>query len=121
MPIYEYECRGCGDLHEFIQKFSDSPKRKCPSCGKLRLKKLISAAAFHLKGDGWYVTDFRDKGKAKDKAKDTVKPDTAESSSGSKSDSASADSKASGSGSSDSKGGKESKGSGSSGDASRAA
>ena len=121
MPIYEYECRGCGDLHEFIQKFSDSPKRKCPSCGKLRLKKLISAAAFHLKGDGWYVTDFRDKGKGKAKDTDTVKPDTAESSSGSKSDSASADSKASGSGSSDSKGGKESKGSGSSGDASRAA
>ena len=69
MPIYEYECRGCGELHEFIQKFSDSPKRKCPSCGRLRLKKLISAAAFHLKGDGWYVTDFRDKGKGKDKGK----------------------------------------------------
>ena len=66
MPIYEYECRGCGDHHEFIQKFSDGPKRKCPSCGKPRLRKLISAAAFHLKGDGWYVTDFRDKGKGKD-------------------------------------------------------
>ena len=70
MPIYEYECRGCGDVHEFIQKFSDGPKRKCPSCGKPRLRKLISAAAFHLKGDGWYVTDFRDKGKDKDKDKD---------------------------------------------------
>ena len=89
MPIYEYECRGCGERHEFIQKFSDSPKRKCPSCGKLRLKKLISAAAFHLKGDGWYVTDFRDKGKSKDKGKS----DTAENMSDSKSDSKSADSK----------------------------
>ena len=69
MPIHEYECRGCGDRHEFIQKFSDGPKRKCPSCGKLRLRKLISAAAFHLKGDGWYVTDFRDKGKSTDKGK----------------------------------------------------
>ena len=87
MPIYEYECRGCGELHEFIQKFSDSPKRKCPSCGKLRLKKLISAAAFHLKGDGWYVTDFRDKGKSKDKGKS----DSAESASDSKSDSNSSD------------------------------
>ena len=63
MPIYEYECNGCGDQHEFIQKFSESPKRKCPSCGKLRLRELISAAAFHLKGGGWYVTDFRDGGK----------------------------------------------------------
>ena len=90
MPIYEYECRGCGDVHEFLQKFSDSPKRKCPSCGKLRLKKLISAAAFHLKGDGWYVTDFRDKGKSKDK--DQGKSDSPESSSDSKSDSKSAES-----------------------------
>ena len=68
MPIYEYECAACGAKHDFIQKFSDGPKRKCPSCGKLRLKKQISAAAFHLKGDGWYVTDFRDKGKGKGKA-----------------------------------------------------
>lgn len=70
MPIYEYECGACGDRHEFIQKFSDSPKRKCPGCGALRLKRLVSAAAFHLKGDGWYVTDFRDKGKKKPGDKD---------------------------------------------------
>ena len=107
MPIYEYECRGCGELHEFIQKFSDSPKRKCPSCGKLRLKKLISAAAFHLKGDGWYVTDFRDKGKSKDKGKS----DAAETASDSKSDSKTTDSKC----------GSESTTSGDSGNSSRAA
>jgi len=65
MPIYEYECRACGDRHEFIQKFSDAPKRKCPGCGANRLKRLVSAAAFHLKGSGWYVTDFRDKDKKK--------------------------------------------------------
>lgn len=69
MPIYEYECADCGERHEFIQKFSDSPKRKCPACGKSKLKKLISAAAFHLKGDGWYVTDFKDSGKKKPDAK----------------------------------------------------
>ena len=65
MPIYEYECGGCGERQEFIQKFSDPQKRKCPLCGERRLKRLVSAAAFHLKGDGWYVTDFRDKGKKK--------------------------------------------------------
>ncbi len=117
MPIYEYECRGCGELHEFIQKFSDSPKRKCPSCGKLRLKKLISAAAFHLKGDGWYVTDFRDKGKSKDKGKS----DTPESSTDSKSDSTSSDTKSTDSKSTDSKSGSESKTTGGSTDSSRAA
>ena len=71
MPIYEYECGACQERTEFIQKFSEAPKRKCPACGKQKLKRLISAAAFHLKGDGWYVTDFRDKGKKdKDKKKD---------------------------------------------------
>lgn len=114
MPIYEYECRGCGERHEFIQKFSDGPKRKCPSCGKLRLRKLISAAAFHLKGDGWYVTDFRDKGKGK--SKDTGKSDSAGSSSDSKAETKSAETK-----STDSKGGGKSKGAGASGDSSRAA
>lgn len=70
MPIYEYECGACGDRREFIQKFSDAPKRKCPSCGERKLKRLVSAAAFHLKGSGWYVTDFRDKGKKKPDGKE---------------------------------------------------
>jgi putative FmdB family regulatory protein len=73
MPIYEYECGACGERREFSQKFSDSPKRKCPPCGALKLKRLISAAAFHLKGNGWYVTDFRDKDKKKGDAKSSSK------------------------------------------------
>ena len=117
MPIYEYECRGCGELHEFIQKFSDGPKRKCPSCGKLRLKKLISAAAFHLKGEGWYVTDFRDKGKSKDKGKS----DSTESPGDSKSDSKSSETKSTDSKSTGSKGGSESKTASGSTDSSQAA
>ena len=96
MPIYEYECRKCGKTHEILQKISESPKRKCPSCGARSLKKLVSAAAFQLKGTGWYVTDFRDKGKkaekkvdGKDKTdgKESSKSDKSESKSESKSDS----------------------------------
>ena len=96
MPIYEYECRKCGETHEILQKISESPKRKCPSCGALSLKKLVSAAAFHLKGSGWYVTDFRDKGKKKEKkgdgkdkadGKDGSKLEKSDSKSESKSDS----------------------------------
>ncbi len=84
MPIYEYECGACGNRREFIQKFSDAPKRKCPACGKQRLKRLMSAAAFHLKGSGWYVTDFRDKDTKKDdgkgdKASTTAKDDAGKS------------------------------------------
>lgn len=90
MPIYEYECNACGERHEFIQKFSDGPKRKCPSCGKSRLRKLMSAAAFHLKGDGWYVTDFRDKDKKKNGA-DTKANGTSDSGSDAKAGSTSDD------------------------------
>jgi len=57
MPIYEYKCLACGSVQEFIQKFSDRPKTKCPDCGG-RLEKLISSTAFVLKGSGWYVTDY---------------------------------------------------------------
>ena len=71
MPIYEYECRKCGKVFETIQKFSDPRLTECLCEEKGPVTKLISAAAFHLKGSGWYVTDFRDKGKGKDKgAKD---------------------------------------------------
>lgn len=117
MPIYEYECRGCGEHHEFIQKFSDSPKRKCPSCGKNRLRKLISAAAFHLKGDGWYVTDFRDKGKSKDKGKQ----ESAEGSSEATSDAKPTDSKPADSKPADTKSAGESKTSTGTGDSPQAA
>ncbi len=71
MPIYEYQCQACGERHEFIQKISDEPKTACPHCEKNKLKRLISAASFHLKGSGWYVTDFKDKGKQKPESKST--------------------------------------------------
>ena len=63
MPIYEYECQQCGKVFETIQKFSDPRLTECLCEDKGPVTKLISAAAFHLKGTGWYVTDFRDKGK----------------------------------------------------------
>ncbi len=63
MPIYEYECKSCGHRCELLEKMSDTPTETCPECQKKALKRLISAAAFHLKGSGWYVTDFRDKDK----------------------------------------------------------
>ena len=60
MPIYEYECRKCGKISEALQKFSDLPMTDCPHC-KGRLHKLISHSTFHLKGSGWYVTDYAGK------------------------------------------------------------
>ena len=60
MPIYEYECTKCGAIEEVLQKFSDKPLSKCNRCSG-KLHKLISQGSFHLKGTGWYVTDYANK------------------------------------------------------------
>ena len=59
MPFYEYQCTKCGFEIEVLQKMSDAPLKKCEECGKSAMKKLVSAAAFRLKGGGWYETDFK--------------------------------------------------------------
>ena len=59
MPIYEYQCQSCHEGMEALQKLSDAPLLECPSCGEPALKKKVSAAAFRLKGGGWYETDFK--------------------------------------------------------------
>ncbi len=60
MPVYEYECTKCGKTEEVIQKFSDKPLTRCSHCAG-KLHKLISQSSFHLKGTGWYVTDYSHK------------------------------------------------------------
>lgn len=59
MPIYEYQCAECQHQLEALQKISDEPLKDCPACHAPALKKKISAAAFRLKGGGWYETDFK--------------------------------------------------------------
>jgi len=59
MPFYEYECPSCRYYLEVLQKISDKPLKKCPSCGKSGFKRLMSAPVFRLKGSGWYETDFK--------------------------------------------------------------
>jgi len=66
MPIYEYRCLDCGHQFELMQKFSDPPAETCTSCSGA-VQKLISRSAFHLKGSGWYATDYGRNGGAKDK------------------------------------------------------
>ena len=59
MPIYEYQCQSCEHQLEKLQRMSDDHLRDCPECGKPELRRLVSAAAFRLKGAGWYETDFK--------------------------------------------------------------
>ncbi len=57
MPVYEYQCQECGEVEEVFQKISDLPRESCSHC-EGTLKKIISQSSFHLKGSGWYVTDY---------------------------------------------------------------
>jgi putative FmdB family regulatory protein len=60
MPLYEYECETCHARFERIQKFSDPPVERCPTCdGPVR--KLLSSPAIQFKGSGWYITDYAKK------------------------------------------------------------
>ena len=68
MPIYEYRCGACGWQQELLQKMSDAPLKDCPECGKPSMSKMVTAAGFHLKGSGWYVTDFKSGAKPQTKA-----------------------------------------------------
>ena len=63
MPIYEYRCTACGHDLEKLQRLGDAPLTECPACGKAKLRRLVSAAGFRLKGSGWYETDFKKDGK----------------------------------------------------------
>ena len=84
MPFYEYECQACKFYTEVMQKITDAPLQKCPSCGKRKLVKLVSAPVFRLKGGGWYETDFKGDsenkrnlvGADKDEPKAESKPET---------------------------------------------
>ena len=60
MPTYDYECNACGHEFELFQSIKDSVKRKCPECGRLKLRRLFGiGAAVMFKGSGFYETDYR--------------------------------------------------------------
>ena len=60
MPTYDYECDQCGHTFELFQSISEPVKRKCPDCGKLKLRRLFgTGAAVVFKGSGFYQTDYR--------------------------------------------------------------
>jgi putative FmdB family regulatory protein len=82
MPIYEYRCTSCGFQKEYLKKISDPVMTVCPECNQQTFSKMLTAAGFHLKGSGWYATDFKNPkpaaksgGKDKSDAKTDAKPD----------------------------------------------
>ncbi|NLK42341.1 MAG: zinc ribbon domain-containing protein [Planctomycetes bacterium] len=60
MPTYDYQCDACGHGFEEFQSITASPLKKCPQCGKLKLKRLLgTGAGLIFKGNGFYQTDYR--------------------------------------------------------------
>ena len=85
MPTYDYECAACGHAFELYQGINDPKKRKCPECGKLKLRRLLgTGAAVVFKGSGFYQTDYRSDSYNKAKAADKPKGTSSDSSSSSK-------------------------------------
>jgi putative FmdB family regulatory protein len=60
MPTYEYRCDACEHNFDEFQSFSEAPLKKCPKCGKSKLRRVFGAgAAVIFKGSGFYQTDYR--------------------------------------------------------------
>ncbi|MCO8123772.1 zinc ribbon domain-containing protein [Stieleria sp. TO1_6] len=92
MPTYDYECDACGHAMELFQGINEPVKKKCPECGKLKLRRLFgTGAAIMFKGSGFYQTDYRSEGYKK--AAKADKKSNSDSKSESKSESKSSDSK----------------------------
>jgi putative FmdB family regulatory protein len=63
MPIYDFQCSGCGHKGEVMRKMSESNTIACPNCQRETFEKMLSAPSFQLTGSGWYATDFKSKNK----------------------------------------------------------
>lgn len=77
MPTYEYQCSHCGQTTEIFQSITEPPRRKCPHCGKMKLKRLLgTGAGVIFKGSGFYQTDYRSDSYKKESAKESGQPQT---------------------------------------------
>lgn len=94
MPTYDYVCDACDHEFELFQQISEPVKRKCPECGKQKLRRLFgTGAAVVFKGSGFYETDYRSDSYKKAAKKDAKGADSKSEKSSGKSESKTADAK----------------------------
>jgi len=90
MLTYEYKCDACG--HELIkeQRITEKPIKKCPNCGKLKLRRMVGTGNFILKGGGWesdLYSGASNRAKDDSKSSDSSESSASDSSSESKTES----------------------------------
>lgn len=74
MPLYEYRCEACNQVHEALQKASDAPLTDCPACHEPRLRKLIGRVGVLFKGSGFHINDYSRGGGARSSAPKSEAP-----------------------------------------------
>lgn len=79
MPIYEYKCKKDHQF-EIMQGHSDPAPKECKVCGDKDVVKVVSRSSFHLKGGGWFSSDYKS---SNDKTKKTGGSDDSSGSGGS--------------------------------------
>lgn len=92
MPTYEYQCDTCGRIFEIRQRISEPALTRCETCGGV-VRRLLSAAPFILKGEGWYVTDYPSESRKKARESEKSAGDKSEKSGGDKSEKGGGDKK----------------------------
>ena len=77
MPTYEYLCQSCGHRFDVLQKITDEPLTRCPSCKRAKLKRVIGAGlGVIFKGSGFYTTDYKRSGANGSSRKSEAKPES---------------------------------------------
>jgi putative FmdB family regulatory protein len=102
MPTYEYACDACGHEFEREQRISDKPVKKCPSCKRMKARRMIGGGSFILKGGGWYADGYASTKGGSSKGSSDSPSSSASSSDSSSSSASSSDSSSSSASSSDS-------------------
>ena len=64
MPVYEYQCKNCGQRFEKIQPVTSDPLTECLLCGQGPIRRVLHPVGVIFKGSGWYVTDNRSSGRS---------------------------------------------------------
>ena len=84
MPMYDYVCNACGFADSELVAYSEGKTKTCPQCRKRTYQRQLTTPSIHLKGAGFYNTDYKPQPKDPQSEAASAGDKTAESSAGAK-------------------------------------